>query len=214
MSTGKKAYSRCVTSLVWGLMVFMIVVMTFPAYAKSGYPKTQDNLKAYGKTYGEWSARWWQFALSNLSVFDETPESCATGQLAPGNKKVWFLVGSFGSDPVVRECTIPRKKALFFPLVNVISFNFVGDPDPFTVEEKQRIASNGFMVQACTLRSTLDGDSIFIPNSTSFLGKKAVIASVVATQSPLFRCRPMTCSASTSMTRKRSRAGTGSCCRR
>ena len=77
--------------------------------------------KAYGMTYGEWSAKWWQWAYS-LPVdqnpwFDEE-SSCANGangQFGP----VWFLTGVINeSGTAVRNCTVPAGKALFFPVIN------------------------------------------------------------------------------------------------
>jgi hypothetical protein len=63
-------------------------------------------------------------------VLDTTGASCAVGQRG----HVWFLTGSFGSDPVVRTCTIPAGRALYFPVVNLAYFGFPTDP-PITVDE-------------------------------------------------------------------------------
>ena len=80
------------------------------------------NATPYGMTYGEWSAKWWQWAYS-LPVdqnpwFDEEG-SCANGahgQFGP----VWFLTGIINSSGTAeRNCTVPAGKALFFPIVNV-----------------------------------------------------------------------------------------------
>ena len=74
---------------------------------------------AYGNTYGEWSARWWQWVLSIPAAtnpnLDLTGANCDEGQAGP----VWFLAGTFGG-PVTRTCTVPAGKALFFPIVNGI----------------------------------------------------------------------------------------------
>ncbi|OHV52906.1 hypothetical protein CcI156_16175 [Frankia sp. CcI156] len=41
---------------------------------------------------------------------------------------VFFLVGAFGGEKVVRnDCTVPAGKALFFPLVNVFDANNPGE---------------------------------------------------------------------------------------
>lgn len=82
----------------------------------------------YNHTYSEWSAKWWQWALSiplynpepNHPLFDGT--DCSVAQ--SGN--VWFLGGRFcetGKDcplpgTIVRSCTIPKGTALFIPIVN------------------------------------------------------------------------------------------------
>ena len=59
--------------------------------------------KLYGLTYGEWSAKWWQWVHSipaeNNPITDTTGIECARGQNGP----VWFLVGTYGG-PVERAC--------------------------------------------------------------------------------------------------------------
>src|SRR5947207_2608039 len=51
---------------------------------------------AYGNTYGEWSARWWQWVLAipvaTNPNLDTTGAHCGEGQAGP----VWFLAGTFG----------------------------------------------------------------------------------------------------------------------
>jgi hypothetical protein len=72
----------------------------------------------YGLTYGEWTAKWWQWTISmpeadNPSV-DDIGKNCANNQTEP----VWFLAGTFGG-AVTRECTIPSEQAILIPVVNV-----------------------------------------------------------------------------------------------
>lgn len=79
---------------------------------------------AYGRTNSEWSAEWWQWALSipsaNHPLFDTA--DCSVGQAGP----VWFLGGKFcannspncGTNNVVRSCTIPSGKALYIAVLN------------------------------------------------------------------------------------------------
>ncbi len=82
----------------------------------------------YGRTFGEWSAAWWQWAFSipvaSHPLFDNT-DDCSVGQSGP----VWFLGGKFcqagpNAPPctpgvATRSCTLPRGKALFFPITNI-----------------------------------------------------------------------------------------------
>jgi hypothetical protein len=83
----------------------------------------QRDSVAYGRTYGEWSAAWWQWALSlpvaSHPLFDNG--DCSTGQSGP----VWFLGGKFcqtgtkcDASAAKRSCSLPAGKALFFPVVN------------------------------------------------------------------------------------------------
>jgi hypothetical protein len=73
-----------------------------------------------GKSYAEWGAAWWQWALALPAeinpILDTTGASCGLGQSGP----VWFLAGTSGAS-VERICTVPRDKAIFFPIINVLS---------------------------------------------------------------------------------------------
>jgi hypothetical protein len=52
--------------------------------------------KPYNFTYGEWTARWWQWGYSipkNINpAYDDTGKNCAQKQ----NDPVWFLAGTYG----------------------------------------------------------------------------------------------------------------------
>jgi heme/copper-type cytochrome/quinol oxidase subunit 2 len=69
------------------------------------------NSKPYGLTYGEWTAKWWQWGYSipkNINpAYDDTGKNCAQKQ----NGLVWFLGGTFGH-AVNRVCDIPTGKAI------------------------------------------------------------------------------------------------------
>jgi len=77
------------------------------------------NSKPYGLSYGEWSAKWWQWALSipenENPIKDKSGNYCATNQINPN---AWFLAGS-GGGQVTRTCTIPAEKSIFFPIMDV-----------------------------------------------------------------------------------------------
>jgi hypothetical protein len=84
----------------------------------------------FGNSYGEWSARWWQWLLSISNDmnpnFDNDPVShCAVAQTG----QVWFLAGAFPGGPsaVTRSCTIPAGKDVLLPLRNAIFGEGVGD---------------------------------------------------------------------------------------
>ena len=115
------------------------------------------NPKVYGKTYGEWGAEWWKWALSFPDgmnpVQDETGEFCALGQ----SGHVWFLAGSFGLTGVERHCTIPAGKAIFYPLINTTWVEEPGD-EIFTDEEVRWIVASLTSPgdNACKMTSTLD----------------------------------------------------------
>jgi hypothetical protein len=97
-----------------------------------------ESIQTHGGSYGEWAARWWEWALSIPAavnpILDTTGANCAQGQV--GN--VWFLAGTFGGDPVTRACTVPSGKPIFVPLINNIGFAPKGNE---TVLDLRRLAA-------------------------------------------------------------------------
>jgi len=73
--------------------------------------------KPYGLTYGEWTAKWWQWAYSvpkNVNPsYDNSGRYCSEGQ----NGLVWFLTGSY-KHHVDRYCNIPAGKSVLFTILN------------------------------------------------------------------------------------------------
>jgi hypothetical protein len=73
--------------------------------------------KRYGLTYGEWTAKWWQWGYSIPKdinpAYDDTGKNCAQKQNGP----VWFLAGTYGH-AVNRGWDIPAGKAILFPILN------------------------------------------------------------------------------------------------
>lgn len=94
-----------------------------PASARSGL----GPLVGTGETAVNSDATWWQFVLSfpfpDSPVNDATGERCQLGQQG----HTWYLYGTFGGPPVVRECTIPTNKRLLIPVYNSINVGFPGD---------------------------------------------------------------------------------------
>ena len=73
--------------------------------------------KPYGLTYGEWTAKWWQWAYSipkNVNPsYDDSGRYCSEGQSGP----VWFLTSSY-KHKVDRYCNIPAGKSILFTILN------------------------------------------------------------------------------------------------
>ncbi len=117
------------------------------------------DFKPYNITYGEWTARWWQWAYSipkNIHpAYDDTGKNCAQEQNGP----VWFLPGTFGH-PVTRMCDIPVGKAILFPILNS-ECSFAEFPNLKTLSELRTCAKT-IQDQVTTFYASIDG--VLIPN--------------------------------------------------
>jgi hypothetical protein len=107
----------------------------------------------YGLNYGEWTAKWWQWAHSipteRNPQLDDTGEDCAQAQNQTG--PIWFLAGTSGGS-VDRTCTIPAGKAILFPIVNTINIRAASETD----EELLAVAKN-MANSVTTLEASIDG---------------------------------------------------------
>lgn len=156
-------------------LVSCAAVLTLPSTSLAGKgnqnnpgvipPQASPN----GSTYGEWSAKWWQWAFGLAPdvnpVLDLTGDLAGSGQSGP----VWFLAGTFGG-PAERTATIPAGKALFFPIVNwsvwepdddeasrMIVEHLGLDPDVLTEAEILRITANWLADRSAPISCTVDG---------------------------------------------------------
>ena len=106
-----------------------------------------------GLTAGEWSAKWWRWALETPAdespLLDTTGANCAVAQAG----HVWFLAGTLGPGaPVVRTCTIPAGTSLFFPAANAFC---VAEGDG-TFETQQACAA-AFLAELTSMSVEIDG---------------------------------------------------------
>jgi hypothetical protein len=140
------------------IAVFLIFVTSISAEGTNIGPNVYPpGSKPFGLTYGEWSAKWWQWAMSipikDNPVVDENGEKCAIGQK---DANVWFLAGTGGGE-VTRSCNIPAEKAIFFPLLNVECDYF--SPD-LTTEADLRKCAKADQDKATNLQASVDGVAI------------------------------------------------------
>jgi hypothetical protein len=130
----------------------------------------------FGRSYGEWSAAWWQWALSMPAakhpLFDTA--QCSEGQTGP----VWFLGGNFCSEVnlpgctpgvVERSCAVPAGTALFFPIVNTadsfleerrVSNVHHTECDPQPTINCLRAVVSSFIGPTTNLLAEIDGQTI------------------------------------------------------
>ncbi|MFI5371116.1 MAG: hypothetical protein ACHQ52_06115 [Candidatus Eisenbacteria bacterium] len=111
----------------------------------------------YGSSYGDWSAKWWQWAyglpVAGHPLFDETGADCAAGQ----SGQVWFLGGVFNvSGSATRDqCVVPAGKALFIPILNT-EWDNICPPSSYTIDELRALAKAS-MDAATDLSCDVDG---------------------------------------------------------
>lgn len=76
-----------------------------------------------GLTYGQWTVKWWQWALSIQAdqnpIVDETGKKASEGQ----PKDAWFLGGIFADENETkrfpsRQCSIPAGIPILIPVIN------------------------------------------------------------------------------------------------
>jgi hypothetical protein len=119
----------------------------------------------YGRSYAEWTATWWPWALAQPAatnpVLDPTGANCAIGQTG----RVWLLAGTFGGS-AARACTVPKGKALLFPLVNNFWCAFPSDPPNEKTPEFIRAQMAFVRRDAAGLSATIDG--VPIPDLADF----------------------------------------------
>jgi len=115
------------------LLVAVLAAIVLPASSQVAQSNPNPGIlpagsTPYGKTYGQWAAAWWQWAMSvpadRNPLTDATGEFFGEGQSGP----VWFR-GTFGSSSE-RVSTMPAGKALFMPVYNWIFGSGVFDCDP------------------------------------------------------------------------------------
>jgi hypothetical protein len=136
------------------VLVVLLLLLASPSVAAAG-SRAVEPVPPSGTTYNRLAVAWWQYALgqpeSTNPLLDTTGASCATGQSGP----VFFLVGSFSSDPVVRDCTVAGGKFLFFPMLNAFEVHVPGDG-----LDTERLVYKAFLkhgFRAIQLRASVDG---------------------------------------------------------
>jgi len=94
------------------VMVVMALIMSRPAvFAENINPGVLPiNGQIGGLTYGQWSARWWQFAFQQTNLNICTPDK-------PGSRVTFLAETAKGSE--TRSCTVPVGMAILFPVFNV-----------------------------------------------------------------------------------------------
>jgi len=116
-------------------------------------------LEAYGLSYSEWSAAWWQWALEHPveghPFVDDAAFDVTSGQSGP----VWFLASPFGT--VQREITVPYGKLLFVGMLNAEASDLEGLG---STEAEQRTTANWLADHIVGVSCTVDGNQVPLIN--------------------------------------------------
>jgi hypothetical protein len=150
-------------------MIILTIIISSMTISLFSFALAEENVfppgsKPYGQSYGEWSIKWWQWALSiptdRNPINDDNGKYCATSQNDPN---VWFLSGS-GGGKVVRDCAIPSGKAIFFPILDV-ECSYAESPTDKTEADLRKCAHAD---QDTVSHLTLKIDGIDVQNLTGY----------------------------------------------
>lgn len=109
---------RLTASGLCAVVAVLLAAAPAPAAGASDVDVFPPQSKPFGKTYGEWSARWWKQAVRQTG---EPGTPFAAGQVncgAMGTRNVVFLVGTTTVSPIERTCSVSKHAAILFPLIN------------------------------------------------------------------------------------------------
>jgi hypothetical protein len=137
-----------------------------PAARKPGTNVVDPAGRPYGHTFGEWSARWWQYMLSvparRNPLTDPTGRRCGERQAG----RMFFLGAEYNHFGTVnRTCRLSTRDAVFFPIVNCKNDNTVpvSQPQnpPTTSTAEQLLAECRAYINSSTeLGAQIDGQAI------------------------------------------------------
>ena len=164
---GNRVVYRLCPIVVLGVFLFSVPSALFAQPGNVSAHVFPPNSEPFGLTYGEWGAKFWQWAFSLPAThhpsFDTT--DCSTGQSGP----VWFLSAKFCATvgpvvspdcqayAVVRSCQIPAGKALLYAMAYEDSF--LEEPVGAT-EATLRSNAKSLADQAANVRFTVDGREV------------------------------------------------------
>lgn len=130
--------SLCVSILLTVSSLFLLCFSI--VNAEASFKTYEINSKPYGNTYGEWSAKFWQWYMNIPAVPGPHPADDATGAACGKSQDgpVWFLAGSSGSKQF-RNCIVPYGKAILVTPIDV-ECSFAENPTLKTMEELRSCA--------------------------------------------------------------------------
>jgi hypothetical protein len=162
-----------------------LLLTTAQAFAVTVLPPTSHPL---GKTYAQWSAKWWKWAgsipLSSNPINDQTGQNCDLKQ----SGHVWYLAGTSGGT-AERTCTIPKRHFILLPTINIADAELPANFNEAAIRSQLKSvmdhASNielvvdgvplkSYRVQSPVFKLTVPPDNFFNISTTSPTTAKAV----------------------------------------
>ncbi len=148
---------RIYIAVVVAVVLLLVTVYIASAGRNANPGILPPNSRVQGQTYGEWSAKWWQYVLSI-----PTPDNPLTG--GTGNQCVYQRIGNVGLvavDPLVGEtieCQVPVGMMLYLDILSA---------ECSTVEEPPFYGGNEEELRACALsfsftdlQASIDGRAV------------------------------------------------------
>lgn len=114
------------------------------------------------RTYGEWSASWWQYMLAIPAPQNPTTDTSGQFCQTKPSGAVSFLAGKGDGQAVTRTCTVSSAKPIFFPIINVECSTLEAAPFNCTDEQSCRACAGDFAdaIGKQTLKATIDGQDV------------------------------------------------------
>jgi len=148
---------------VFAAILFMITAPTSGSAVSASFTiiPPDDAQAQTGKTYGEWSALWWQSTMSvpfaDNPIIDPTGAKCRQGQIA--GSAVFFLRSTTGGNLTRSGCVVPAGKILFLPLLTFANYQSADDKSK-EPEHSIRNYLNGFVRSTRELQVNIDGTDV------------------------------------------------------
>jgi len=77
-----------------------------------------------GRTQAQWSVAWWQWAIDSTTAQDPIADPTgAQGSRGEVGQHVFFLAGSYSTDPIERTVNVSEGDTIFLPLINSFTDN-------------------------------------------------------------------------------------------
>ncbi|HEY7079648.1 MAG TPA: hypothetical protein VH500_08105 [Nitrososphaeraceae archaeon] len=119
--------------------------------------------RPFGKTWEEWTTKWWKWFLS--MPIDDNPAYDNTGNKAKANQidpNVWFLAGTTGGT-AERTIIIPADKAILLPIINITT-SFSENPKLKTEKDLESYVDS-HMNNIVKKEAYIDGHTLFISDN-------------------------------------------------